>query len=156
MFILYPEMQINYPMASLTMCSSMGLTLNCVRPSFHPRAYTYSASAGISYAAFYNAVRAHYLPSQRKIIRSCSLSNVAVQGQPEKGPRIRTWTAGNSPAGPYDMGSGYWPRMPKQKNAIDVKLFRARYEKIFRGETMDDDVIIRGKQTLRTFKSRTH
>ena len=121
----------------------MSHSLVCLRPSLQPLACTCGvAAAAVSHAGLYNVFRKRSsIPRRRR--RFCYRSfngNATPEHAQRINPRIRTGTSETVKEPVHDL----WPRMPSQKNAIDVKKFQYLYKKVSRGETLEDEVTVRG------------
>ncbi|KAL9128232.1 MAG: hypothetical protein Q9217_003048 [Psora testacea] len=99
------------------------------------------ATAAGSYVHSFNAVIAQqWLSTQWQSGYRRFSGDAGPEDSRQDGPRIRTWTLESTKA----LNPNLWPRMPRQKDAVDVKKFRDRYGKIPRTHTVKDEVIIRG------------
>ena len=123
----------------------MSLPLPCLRPTLRRRHPLNGAAAAGSHVRFFEILPARKLLPKRRP-PGCRSFNINSVGSPENtrriDPRIRNSVSENT----VDFVESLWPRMPAQKNDISVKDFRTKYGKTQRGDTVEDDITIRGMQ----------
>ena len=94
----------------------MQSSLKCLRPCLSPNLRPASSAASSAYLRFYSAAQSRVEPTLR--IKKDAEASISA---PES-----------------------YPRIIKQKAAIDHQTFHERYRHLTRGETSPDEVVVRG------------